>query len=335
MVVCGRCQLPNESGSPYCLNPDCGALLGPETVPSAPPALPEATHRRPQEEPRRRPVPAARPPAAASPLPAAQVPHAQVPTTQVPATQVPAAQVSPTPDLDRSRNRLILLVLAVGTALALVLVILWPSLRPSSLRPSSLRPPSRVDPPAEALTEPGRYLVSPTPMPSPSATPPPISDSAPPAASNPDPTTRVPATTVPAPGAGSTARTTAAADPVPAPATTTRSDPPVVPNAKLTGSGSTFCGREGSSFYVTLTVTARLSGAASGTKPTATGGQADSMRSFSLSGSGGTTFSGSTTFYAGAYSPVVSIFGSAYWSATVTLPNGDTTSDSGSASFRC
>ncbi len=117
--------------------------------------------------------------------------------------------------------------------------------------------------------------------------------------------------------------------------TTPSQTPPQAQNPQLTGTANAICVRRGQEWWVDIPVSASLSGASSGTSPTAMAGQADSMRSFPLGGSGTTSFSGQTSVYIAPYSEFASVFGNIQWSVTVSVPSGAKIGTSGRESFRC
>ncbi|WP_117212887.1 hypothetical protein [Allorhizocola rhizosphaerae] len=116
----------------------------------------------------------------------------------------------------------------------------------------------------------------------------------------------------------------------PTPTRTTQSPRPSPTRApELNGSGSTACASEGGSWLVTVTLSATLTGATSGTDPR---GQAGSS-SVELNGSGGTSFSGQTTINAGPDS--ASVQGTIQWTVTVTVSGAGTITANGSVGFTC
>jgi len=105
-------------------------------------------------------------------------------------------------------------------------------------------------------------------------------------------------------------------------------------NPSLSGSATGTCGRSGSNRVVDLTVTAVLTGAPAGNNPQGQAGKpGDPQQPFTLSGSGGISFSGQVSITVGPDTEPAT--GSIQWSVTVTVPGAGPVQASGSEPYSC
>ncbi|WP_203906079.1 hypothetical protein [Rhizocola hellebori] len=123
----------------------------------------------------------------------------------------------------------------------------------------------------------------------------------------------------------------------PKPTTTTQGPQPTVttpppPPPRLTGSANTTCTNQEGVWQVTVTLTASLANADSGTDPQGRAGQGSPLNSFGLNGSGSTLFSGQTTFDAGAAPDPLQ--GTVEWHVTVTVA-GVSLDTNGTEGYAC
>ncbi len=111
---------------------------------------------------------------------------------------------------------------------------------------------------------------------------------------------------------------------------TTPTDEPPAPS--LSGSADADCTSESGNFVVSFSVTATLSGAASGTEPRGRAGQGSPSDPFTVNGSG-TAYTGAVTITVGPDAGAT-VSGSIMWTVAVTV-GAETVNTGGSESFSC